>query len=147
MFLCVDSTAYSGAYYGRGRGPIHLDDVRCTGNQQRLIDCSYTNNTFRQGCSHVEDAAVYCQTSTFIIIRHNMLILSSNTTEYIYTTQALQCQEDALRLTGGSTINQGRVEICVNEIWGTICATYWGQPEATATCRQLGFSENGIQRL
>ena len=62
---------------------------------------------------------------------------------------ALQCEEGDLRLTGGSAINQGRVEICMNKIWGAICSTnrQWGQSEAAVTCRQLGFSRNGIRDL
>ena len=52
-----------------------------------------------------------------------------------------------MRLTGESSSNQGKVEICANETWGTICATNWGQFDATVACRQLGFSvENGIDK-
>ena len=59
---------------------------------------------------------------------------------------ALHCEEGDLRLIGGSTINQGMVEVCKNETWGNICSTnrQWGQPEANVTCRQLGFSQHGI---
>ena len=58
-------------------------------------------------------------------------------------TLALQCEEGDLRLIGSSAINQGTVEICMNETWGTICYSNWGQSEANVVCRQLGFSENG----
>ena len=65
---CSGSRAYHGAYYGAGTGPIHLDNVRCSGNEQRLIDCPHIRNTYTvtplQDCSHVEDAAVSCQTGT-----------------------------------------------------------------------------------
>ena len=63
-------------------------------------------------------------------------------------TLALQCEEGDLRLTGGSAINQGIVEICMNETWGTICGfSNWGLSEATVACKQLGFSENGIRGM
>jgi hypothetical protein len=40
-----------------GTGPIHLDDVTCLGNEQRLIDCSWNPTS---NCSHVEDVGVSC---------------------------------------------------------------------------------------
>ena len=51
------------------------------------------------------------------------------------------------KVTDESSTNQGKVEICVDETWGTICANNWGQFDATVACRQLGFSvENGIDK-
>ena len=35
--------------------------------------------------------------------------------------------------------NEGRVQICYNNEWGTVCNTGWGQEEAMVVCRQLGF--------
>ena len=61
--ILIGSRGYSGAPFGPGRGPIHLGDIRCTGSEQRLIDCPYTNNTFESDCTHGEDVAVYCQPS------------------------------------------------------------------------------------
>ena len=48
---------------------------------------------------------------------------------------ALRCQEGDLRLTGESSTNQGRVEICADETWGTISSTTWGHLDALTTMR------------
>ena len=39
---------------------------------------------------------------------------------------------------------EGRVEICINNAWGTICDTLFGSKEAEVVCGQLeGFQMDG----
>jgi hypothetical protein len=47
------------AYYGRGSGPIFLDNVQCNGNESYIWDCSY-GGWNQHDCSHQEDAGVDC---------------------------------------------------------------------------------------
>ena len=58
------------------------------------------------------------------------------------------CSDGEVRLVDGSTEYEGRVEICINRMWGTICNrryySYWGTAEAKVVCRQLGHQELGI---
>ena len=47
------------------------------------------------------------------------------------------CNQGALRLMGGSTPNQGRLEVCYNNAWGTVCDDNFGVNDAKVACRQL----------
>ena len=40
---------------------------------------------------------------------------------------------------------RGRVEVCINDTWGTICDHHWTQEEASVTCLHLGYSPYGIR--
>ena len=46
-----------------------------------------------------------------------------------------------IRLAGGTSLS-GRVEVCMDGVWGTVCDDSWGSEEASVTCFQLGFSRD-----
>ncbi|XP_048714637.2 neurotrypsin-like isoform X2 [Caretta caretta] len=103
--------AFSWAHYGQGSGPILLDEVECSGNELSLDQCK-KNNWGQQNCDHIEDAGVSCDPFT----------------------------EGTVRLAGGRTPSEGRVEVYYRGDWGTVCDDGWTALNAQVVCRQLGFS-------
>ena len=51
------------------------------------------------------------------------------------------CESGRIRLAGGDTEREGRVEICINGEWGTVCGKLWMKNNTNVVCRYLGFSD------
>jgi deleted-in-malignant-brain-tumors protein 1 len=113
----VAATALTSGFTN-GAGQIWLDDVQCTGTESQLIDCPAlppgVNN-----CGHSEDAGVRCSGA-----------LST-------------CTQGAVRLAAGANTSIGRVEICNNNIWGSVCDDGWDSTDAGVMCAQLQLPRTG----
>ena len=60
---------------------------------------------------------------------------------YLLTTAP--CTHGMLQLANGIIDNEGRVEICYNNVWGTVCDNSWSSNDAKVVCRQLGYQTIG----
>ena len=52
------------ARFGQGTGDIILDDIRCTGKEKRIAECSHAE-LMAHNCGHSEDAGVICAGSNY----------------------------------------------------------------------------------
>ena len=52
----------------------------------------------------------------------------------------LDCEERDIRLTDDrfSTPLEGRVQVCLNGVWGTVCDDGWQEENNDVVCRQIG---------
>ena len=56
----ADAEAYGNAHFGEGQGDIYIENVDCTGSEDRLADCP-ASDVGDHDCSHSEDAGIACQ--------------------------------------------------------------------------------------
>ena len=107
-------------YFGAGAGFISMENVRCTGNEEFLVNCTYT--PLPDECYHDDDIGVICGLQP-------------------------ECNNSDIRLVGGSNDNEGRVEVCVNENWGTVCDHFWSTIDAAVVCNQLGIDGGTVMHV
>ena len=79
---------------------------------------------------------ILCQSS--IVSRNTIICLSAS---------ELCTSDGSSRLVGGMYNYEGRVEICTNGGWSTVCDDYWGSVDAQVICNQLGYSTEGACKL
>ena len=53
------------------------------------------------------------------------------------------CENGRIRLRNGPSNTEGRVEVCTNDVWGSVCDYQWGTADANVVCNQLGYYPTG----
>ncbi|XP_064382516.1 neurotrypsin-like isoform X1 [Halichondria panicea] len=90
-----------------------LDELRCLGNETKLINCP-ANTIGVEDCTHTQDVALFC-------ISEGDLRLVDNSGR-----------------TGGSS---GTLEVYNSGQWGTVCDDSFSPNDAKVACRQLGYDD------
>ena len=62
-------------------------------------------------------------------------------------TAGTVCNNGDVRLRDGVCEREGRVEVCLDDRWGTVCDDGWDSNEASVVCGQLGYARTGVMLM
>ena len=115
----------TGSYFGTGDALVDIYYMKCYGYENSLSDCpsfsSYIisrSSTSLHSWAKLPVAGVVCDG---------------------YTTLVTECEEGEVRLMGGEREGEGRVELCVDGFWSTVCGDSFDHKTASVICSQLGY--------
>ena len=120
--------------YAAVQGPILLGDVVCEGDEYKLSKCDHNGIGIHSCHGHVH-LAIICpgsisgQYSKLYVHRYSMymyVVLSSGS-----------CTHGSVRLVGGQSKEEGRVEACFEGHWFPVDHEGWSEREAKVVCQQL----------
>ncbi|XP_063178325.1 antigen WC1.1-like, partial [Chroicocephalus ridibundus] len=154
-------------HFGPGSGPIWMAGVVCHGTESALSDCT-NREQIRQYCDHSQDAGVTCSGFFRLVGWDNPCsgrVEIHDRNEWKTVSHLGECpvtalgaspcshENDAavicsgparfasLRLVGGGSPCDGRVEIFQHGTWGRVLDEQWDVQEASVVCRQLQCGE------
>ncbi|WAQ95384.1 DMBT1-like protein, partial [Mya arenaria] len=162
------SRSLSGAYYGEGQGNIFIDELRCQGTEQDILECKSNEWLSPTNCQHNEDAAVRLQGSPQKFVGRLEILkgaewkgvcsngFNNNTATvvckslgfergYSYFAGVLDIQQSTdmqFRLTNGPSVKAGQVEVMYKGSWIGFCTNQQiGVFEANMICEKLGYNQ------
>eukprot|EP00731_Ephydatia_muelleri_P031717 Em0023g224a len=152
-FANTNATAFRMAAFGSGSGPIFLDNLGCHGSETSILSCPYR---IQQTCDHSRDVGISCQDIKQCAVNNGGCqqvctelipgFQCSCQAGYVLASNGFNCtacQNGTVVLVNGTSSNTGRVEICYNQTFGTICDDFWNELDAAVVCRQLNLTTTG----
>ncbi|XP_068130835.1 lysyl oxidase homolog 2 [Hyperolius riggenbachi] len=123
--------------YGKGDGPIWLDNVHCTGREKSIADCS-SNGWGVSDCKHSEDVGVQCSDRRIPGFRHE--------NDLVERLEVLNILVEEVRIRPilatyrkRVPVTEGYVEVKVDRTWKQVCDTHWTTKNTRVICGMFGF--------
>uniref|UniRef100_A0A6I8Q811 Lysyl oxidase homolog n=1 Tax=Xenopus tropicalis TaxID=8364 RepID=A0A6I8Q811_XENTR len=121
------------AKYGKGVGPIWLDNIICSGTEKSILDCK-SRGWGNSDCTHEEDAGVVCKDERIPgFIEHNTIETEQRQVEEVRLRPVIASAKNRL------PISEGILEIRHRDSWGQVCDIGWNEKNSRVVCGMLGF--------
>uniref|UniRef100_A0A3B3T5E5 protein-lysine 6-oxidase n=1 Tax=Paramormyrops kingsleyae TaxID=1676925 RepID=A0A3B3T5E5_9TELE len=115
------------AKFGQGRGPIWMDNVRCTGTETSIANCQF-NGWGVNDCTHAEDLGVICSPQR-----------RSGPPHRRPEPERVRLQPVVPATRGYALVTEGAVEVMYNGNWRYVCDLGWDLNAGGVVCGMLGF--------
>ena len=114
---------------------LNYGQFKCNGTESSLLECSIVT------IGDCIPAAVRCyDCKSFTIYQPASIDIKCWLGfHYIIYFLIVPCNHGDVRLVDGRNQSHGRVEVCVLDVWGTVCDDSWDDKDARVVCRQLGY--------
>ena len=135
----ADVTNKINSFFGSGNGIVFLDYLYCYSFSSKLINCNHGSIS----CNPIKDiAGVICSgnDNSFVCIHTYFYPLK-------LSGSGNNCTNGEVRLISTYRRSEGRVEVCHNNQWGTICGNSWYGNSTQVACSQLGYGGENSQRV
>ncbi|XP_046558298.1 deleted in malignant brain tumors 1 protein-like [Haliotis rubra] len=132
--------AFPLARYGQGVGPIHLDDVQCDGDEERIDRCRMTTIS---NCLHSEDASVICDPSGPVVASPTPATTDQPRTVGPVPDNCVpgSATTRRVRLVAADNLpGRGMVEVFNGTYWGSVCDDFFDENAAKIVCGTLCFN-------
>ena len=110
-------------------------DIGCSQSDTNINQCTISHFTKTSTCDVKDIAAVRCYSKKNHNTKANIII------------NFVDCTNGEIRLIPDTRISYnsliGRVGVCVNGSWATICSGFFFDADAKVVCRELGYSALG----
>ncbi|XP_026812005.1 lysyl oxidase homolog 2 [Rhopalosiphum maidis] len=128
------------SHFGQTARKYWMDNTQCGGQEMEISECRF-DSWGENDCDPSEAAGVVCGSPEPEKPKYSVPAVTVSAKKVVRKNRIKDTSgsDIELRLAGGRTSEEGRVEAKTNDGWGVICGDGFGVLEALVVCRSIGL--------